>query len=126
MQVFQGQSEEVAKRFETFFDKRAKTESTIKELEKSKTEMKEELNDLIKKAKAFDIAAKGSDTNVHIKELEGKFQTFDKKRGAFAEQLEKLKNIIMGKDGKPVAKPAAPAKASRPSKVVKAVKKKKR
>lgn len=94
----EGQSHEIAKRFEDFFQKRARTESTIKELEKAKAEMKEELSDLIKKAKAFDLAAKGADTNAHIKALEGKFQEFDKKRGAFATKLEKLKSIIMGKD----------------------------
>jgi|GEM_PF-688810 len=96
MQLFDKESSEIVSRFGDFFDKRAHTEETIKALEKSKTEMKDELGELIKKAKAFDLAVKGADTNVHIKELEGKFQQFDKKRGAFAGQLDKLKSIIMG------------------------------
>jgi chromosome segregation ATPase len=111
MQTFQGQSETIAKRFEAFFEKRAKTESTIKDLEKAKQEMKEELNELIRKAKAFDLAAKGSDTNAHIRDLEGKFQEFDKKKGAFAQKLEQLKNIIMGRDAEPEKKPSSPQKA---------------
>jgi chromosome segregation ATPase len=148
LQEVQDQSEEIAKRFQTFFERRAKTESTIKELEKAKAEMKEELNDLIRKAKAFDLAAKGADTNAHIKDLEGKFKDFDKKKGAFATQLENLKSIIMGKDdnaakaksdvkpktqkSKPVRSPAKkPVKKPAPKKTVKksakkTVKKKKR
>jgi chromosome segregation ATPase len=98
VQVFQGQSEEIARRFETFFAKQAKTESTLKDLEHAKAEMKEELQDLIRKAKAFDLAAKGADTNAHIKELQGSFNTFDAKRGAFAKQLETLKSLILGKE----------------------------
>jgi chromosome segregation ATPase len=98
VQVFQGQSEEIAKRFEVFFEKQARTESTLKDLEKAKLEMKEQLNELIRKAKAFDLSVKGSDTNQHIKELEGKFKTFDEKRSSFAQQLEKLKSIILGKE----------------------------
>jgi chromosome segregation ATPase len=98
MQVFQGESEQIAKRFEAFFAKQIKTETMLKDLEKAKMEMKDELNELIRKAKAFDLANKGSDTNAHIKELEGKFKTFDTKRSAFADQLEKLKSLIMGKD----------------------------
>jgi chromosome segregation ATPase len=123
MQSFQGQSDEIAKRFEAFFQKRAKTETTIKDLEKSKQEMKEELNDLIRKAKAFDLAAKGADTNAHIRGLETKFQDFDKKKSIFAQKLEKLKNIIMGKDvetEKPIAKvvqkPTKPVKAKKSTK----------
>lgn len=117
LQAFQGQSEEVAKRFEAFFEKRARTEATIKQLETAKQEMKEELNDLVRKAKAFDLASKNADTNAHIKALEGKFQDFDKKKGAFASQLEKLKAIIMGKDVAP-----EPAKKTAPAKKVVAVK----
>jgi chromosome segregation ATPase len=126
----EGQSAAIAKRFEDFFQKRARTESTIKELEQAKTEMKDELADLIKKAKAFDLAAKGADTNAHIKELEGKFQNFDKKRGAFAQKLEKLKAIIMGKDvpepvkpAKTAAKPKSKASTKKPAKKVTAKKK---
>jgi chromosome segregation ATPase len=127
MQSFQGQSDEIAKRFEAFFQKRAKTETTIKDLEKSKQEMKEELNDLIRKAKAFDLAAKGADTNAHIRGLETKFQEFDKKKSVFAQKLEKLKNIIMGKDvesEKPVAKVTQkPTKPVKPKKSAKSKKK---
>jgi hypothetical protein len=96
MEEFRGQSEEVAKRFEVFFDKQARTEATLKELEKAKVEMKEELTELIRKAKAFDLAAKGADTNQHIRDLETKFNTFDEKRSSFGKQLEKLKSIITG------------------------------
>jgi DNA repair exonuclease SbcCD ATPase subunit len=97
IQTYQGQAEEIAQRFEDFFAKQAKTEETLTLLEKSKLEMQQELNGLIAKAKSFDLTAKGADTSAHIKELEGKFKEFDKKRGAFADKLEDLKKLILGK-----------------------------
>jgi chromosome segregation ATPase len=108
MQVFKGEAETVAHRFEEFFQKQAKTESKLKELEQAKQEMKNELNDLIRKAKAFDIAAQGADTNAHIKALEGKFRQFDEKRGIFARHLESLKAIIMSKSGEEEPEEHAP------------------
>jgi len=118
MQSFKGESEVIAKRFESFFDRRTKTEETLKQLETSKQEMRNELSELIKKAKAFDIAAKGSDTTAHIKQLEEKFKNFDQKRTGFAKQLESLKSMILGKeDSKPELKVTAPAeKPQKPSK----------
>ena len=92
------ESQEITKRFEAFFEKRSRTEEVIKELEKAKMEMKEELNGLILKAKAYDLAAKNSDTNAHIKQLEGKIKSFDDKKSVFTQKLEKLKQIILGKD----------------------------
>jgi chromosome segregation ATPase len=126
MQSFQSEADDVAKRFGDFFQRRAKTEEKLKELDKSKSEMKEELNELIRKAKAFDLAAKGADTNAHIKELEGKFKSFDDKRSSFAQQLEKLKSIILGKDDEPTKSEVKKAEPKKEEKVEKkSVKKKK-
>ncbi|HIH24489.1 TPA: hypothetical protein HA251_05630 [Candidatus Woesearchaeota archaeon] len=136
VQAFDGQSEEILRRFEQFFEKRARTEDTIKTLEKAKLEMKEELGDLIRKAKAFDLASKGADVNTHVKELEGKFKEFDRKRATFTQQIEHLKNIIMGKDDGVRVLPVQPKlnesaapkskKGATPSKSKPAAKKKKR
>jgi chromosome segregation ATPase len=115
LQTVHGQAEEVAKRFEHFFERRAKTEETLKQLEHAKAEMKEELAGLVRKAKAFDIAAKGADTNAHVKELEGKFKEFEVKRTTFADSLEKLKKIIMGKDDPAPTKQATTAQTSAPA-----------
>ena len=60
--------------------------------------MKEQLNDLIRKAKAFEISKKGADTNAHIQDLEGKFHEFDRRRGSFSQQLDYLKRVNSGKD----------------------------
>jgi chromosome segregation ATPase len=115
VQVFQGQSQDILDRFEQFFDKRARTEETIKAMEKAKLEMKDELGDLIKKAKAFDLTVKGADATSHVKELEAKFKDFDKKKSAFTGKLDDLKNIIMGKETKHAPEPATTnAKGSAP------------
>lgn len=110
MQEFEGQSKEIAQQFEKFFKKRSRTEHVIRELDKAKHEMQDELNDLIRKAKAFEITSK-TDTDKHIRELEGSFKEFDRRKNAFSRQLEYLKNVILGKDVKPPkGMPKVPAK----------------
>lgn len=120
MEQFEAESREIARRFEEFFTKRTKTEETIKELDRLKAEMRDELNALIARAKAFDITSKGADINKHIKELEGEFRQFDQRRSAFGSKLEELKSIIMGRFPRkmPARQPAR--KASRASKAKKA------
>ncbi len=122
VQTFESQSDHIMGRFQQFFDRRMKTEETIKMLEKAKLEMKEELNSLIRQAKSFDLTAKGADISGHVKELELKFKDFDKKKESFTQKLEGLKNIIMSKDA-PVEKvakqtPANVVKSSKEQKVV--------
>ncbi len=102
MHDFEKESKELSSHFESFFDRRARTEQQIRDLERAKHEMKEQLNELIRKAKAFEVS-KNADTSKHIKELETRFKMFDLRRKAFSRQLEYLKHIIMG-DDKPTAK----------------------
>jgi hypothetical protein len=93
-------------------------------MEKSKIDMKEQLNDLIRKAKAFDLASKSSDTNAHIKELEGKYKQFEEKRGIFGQQLERLKSMILGNEEKTArTEPAAPQEEAQPKKMAKSSRK---
>lgn len=120
MQEFESQSKEIVEQFEHFFTKKAKTEQAIQELEKAKLEMKEDLNELIKKAKAFEITSKG-DTNAHVKELEGKFQDFDRRRGAFVSQLDYLRQLILGKQKEEKSKTEASQKKDVSTKVESAI-----
>jgi chromosome segregation ATPase len=97
MKAFEDQSKEISSQFERFFERRTQVERTLQELERAKHEMKEEMGDLIRKAKAFEITSKGADVNSHIKEMEEKFTQFEKRKGAFSSQLERLKSLILGK-----------------------------
>lgn len=123
MQEFEKQSREISERFESFFKRRSQTEQVMQDLEKAKLEMKEELSALIRKAKAFEITDKNADTNTHVRELEKKFQDFDKKRNGFARQLDYLKEVILGKN---VKLPPRIPEAKKPAVRAKPKKKKKR
>lgn len=94
---YESQGEKIAKRFETFFNKKAKTEKLLHDLDKEKLNMQHELEALITKAKGFDLASKNADIKKHVKELEKKFDDFDKKRGAFSKKLKELHLFISGK-----------------------------
>jgi len=59
--------------------------------------MKADLNELIRKAKSFDLASKSADTKKHIRNLEKQFDEFDKQSKGFARRLETLRSFIMGK-----------------------------
>lgn len=125
MHQFEEQAHDISARFEKFFDRRAKTEKLIKELESTKLEMKESLNTLIRKAKTYDIAVKGADTSKHIRGLEGQMREFDSKKNTFVRKLEQLKSFIVGKDpipdsySKPDKKVAPKRVAKRPKKAAK-------
>lgn len=92
--AYETQGKEIAARFEKFFERKAQTERLVTELEKQKAEMQKELQDLISKAKGFDLATKNSDVQKHIAELNSKFDQFDRKREGFASQLRKLRDMI--------------------------------
>ncbi len=116
MREFEKQSEEVVARFAGFFDRRARTEQLIKDLDKAKEEMRADLEDLVRRAKAFQVS-RGADTDTHLKDLEKKFAQFDERRGAFSSGLSRLKGLLMGKgdagaDAKGARAAAAPRKAA--------------
>lgn len=93
----ESQGKEIARRFEKFFEKKVQTERIVLDLEKSKNAMKADLNELVRKAKSFDLAAKSSDTKKHIKNLENQFDDFNKQSSDFARRLETLRSFILGK-----------------------------
>lgn len=97
IEQYETQGEQIAKRFEKFFERKTQTEKIVTDLEQMKQEMKDELNSLILKAKSYDLSVGGADTTKHTKELEKKFNEFDKKRVGFGKQLEKLRSFIGGK-----------------------------
>lgn len=94
---FEEEAHEIASRFEKFFEKRTKTESLIRELEELKQEMKSAMEDLILKAKGYDIASGKADVDQHIRELEKKFKDAEKKKSAFTGKLDQLRSFITGK-----------------------------
>ena len=125
------QSKAIAERFQKFFERRIETEKLLKDIEKARDEVREGLTDLVRKAKAYDLAAKGADTAEHIRKLEGDFKDYDKKRTVFGQKVETLRSFILGKDEAKAAvsaqkKEDAPAKNVVVKKPTKSVPKKSR
>lgn len=115
MQDFEHQSKEISEKFERFFQRRLEIERLIKDTDASHGEIQEGLNELVRKAKAFDLTAKGASVQEHVRALEGQFKDIEHKRGAFTGKLERLRNYIVGK-GDPV--PATAAKGRDGAKAV--------
>jgi hypothetical protein len=60
--------------------------------------LKKELDDLMKRAIAFNIISKSSDIKGYVGELETKFNELDTKRTFFKKELERLATIVKGED----------------------------
>ncbi len=97
MAEFENQASEITERFQKYFDKRSQTEKLIKELEEIKHQMRDSLEELIRKAKAFDVTVKGADASRHVKKLETDLRDFEKSKSQFSDKLDRLKSFIMGK-----------------------------
>ena len=114
IEKYQSQGEEVAKRFERFFEKKAQAEKLVLEYERQKNELKAELEELLRKAKSFDLASTTTSVTHHVKELEKQFSSFDEKRRSFSQNLLHLREMIVGavaKDAPGEPHPASPLTA---------------
>jgi chromosome segregation ATPase len=90
------ESEAVISRFNKFFDRKNEIEALLAQIEREREDLKAELNELTKKAVAFEIVKKSSDVNKHIKDLENEFQKIEKKRNIFKNEISKLVKLIKG------------------------------
>ena len=72
-------------------------EDLINKVDQDREALRTELNDLINKATAFNLASRGTDVKKHISELEEKFKHIDKKKSGFTKELSQLTKIFKGK-----------------------------
>lgn len=94
MKDYKQTSDEIQKQFGEFFQKRADVEKTMHDLEHINAEMKQELVDLVSKAKAFDLS-NSSSTNRFIAELEHKYRDFEQKRSQFSSEMGTLSKLLV-------------------------------
>lgn len=94
--AYQKEGQGVIKKFDAFFKKRMETEKLLNDLERNKAEMSHELEGLKQKAVAFNLMNDKSDIKKHVKEMEKQYETFEKKKGLFQGELEKLRNFMGG------------------------------
>ncbi len=98
MSSYRGEAEAIQKKFKDLFEKNSETSELIQNLEEEKLEMKKELEELKRKAQVFNIASKDTDIEEYLSELEDRFEHYKERKDSFLEQLQRLKNLIVGKE----------------------------
>jgi len=76
--------------FRSFFNKKLGVLSLIEKVNRDRNELENELIELIKKAKSFQLASKSSDVGAQIADLEKKFDDVDKKKEVFEGEVKEL------------------------------------
>ena len=92
--AYEEETKGIMSKFDDFFKKRMATEKLMRDLEREKAEMQHELDGLKRKAVAFNLLSKEADVKKHIAELEKGFAAYEKRKGLFQRELEKLKELI--------------------------------
>jgi chromosome segregation ATPase len=88
------EGERVAEGFKVFFDKKTQIDHMLETIDKDKDNLHGELNELIRKAHAFDLASKNSNVKKYMTELEQKFKDIERKRSLFKGELDKLVQLV--------------------------------
>lgn len=91
--TYEKEGEDIVKKFDDFFRKRMETEKLLNSLERLKGEMAHELEGLKRKAIAYEVAS-GGDIKHQAADLQKGYDEFEKKKGAFQEELQKLRHFI--------------------------------
>ncbi|HLG24182.1 MAG TPA: hypothetical protein VI564_04620 [Candidatus Nanoarchaeia archaeon] len=87
-------SKEITKKVNDFFNKKMAVATLIDKVNKDRDDLEKSLIELIRKAKSFQLSSKKGDVGKEMSELEKKFSEVDKKKGAFQEELTKLKSFF--------------------------------
>jgi chromosome segregation ATPase len=95
---YEKEARDIVQKFDVFFKKRMETEKLLNDLEQQKAEMGHDLEGLKQKALAFNLLNKAADVRKQVGDLEKEYHEFDRKKSTFQDQLEKLRNVIGGKE----------------------------
>lgn len=85
-----GNVDAMAKKMNDFFQKKLAVVNLVDKVNKDRDDLEKSLIELIKKARSFQLSAKGKDVGKDMADLEKKFQEVDRKKGSFEEELKKL------------------------------------
>ena len=81
-------------RLKGFFQEKMKVSMLVEKLNEDRGKLEKDLGELIKKAKAFQLTSKGKELDKEVKDIEGKFQEMEKRKGIFEEEFRKLGKLI--------------------------------
>ena len=91
-------STETADKLKSFFERRANIQGLIESIDKDRTDIEKDLKGLVKKAQAFNLSTRSSDTKKFVKELEGSLKDVEKKKLGMKGKLEKLTALLNKKE----------------------------
>tara|TARA_Y100000310_G_scaffold255534_1_gene263032 strand:- start:25249 stop:26391 length:1143 start_codon:yes stop_codon:yes gene_type:complete len=81
---------EASKKMKAFFNKKLGVMNFIEKINKDRDDLQNELIDLVKKARSFQLSSKSRNTGNQIIELEKKFKDVNDKKKVFEKELKKL------------------------------------
>lgn len=84
---------EIADKVKNFFEKKMAVVNLVEKVNRDRDELEKTLVEMIKKAKSFQLSAKGSDVGKNMVEMEKKFDEVDKKRAQFESEMKELSSF---------------------------------
>ncbi|MBN1275692.1 hypothetical protein JXA12_05385 [Candidatus Woesearchaeota archaeon] len=91
---YKGQKKAVYKDLKKFFDKKAQAEKLLGSIEKKKSQLKQEYEGLMKKARAFNAISKNATVKKHVAELEAEYKKVESHRSSLREEIRKLTSLV--------------------------------
>ena len=88
------EGKEIIDKFNKFFERKAQVDMLLMKIEEDKVGLKTELNNLIKKAKMFDIVASSKSSDKYVKELKIAMEKIDHKKDIFKNEINKLLSLV--------------------------------
>jgi len=88
------EGEKVLENFSKFFNKKKEIEELFNKIEKDQSDLKDELNILLKKSKILEITADGHNAKEAIDELKVNMKKVDQKKNLFQDELQRLKSLV--------------------------------
>lgn len=81
-------------KFQEFFEKKAKFEMLLMKIEEDKLHLQSELNNLIKKAKMFDIISSSRQNEKQIIEIKSAMEKVEAEKSLFKDEISKLISLL--------------------------------
>ncbi|MBU1975687.1 MAG: hypothetical protein KKG59_04755 [Nanoarchaeota archaeon] len=94
IEILSSEGKEAARKFENFFSKKSRIDKLFNEIESNKADLKTEMEELIKTARAFNVALSATDMKKHIQDLLKKYGDVEKKKVTMRDSMDNLVGLL--------------------------------
>jgi len=91
------ESKKLSTKFKKFFEKKMEAVDLINKVNEDKDNLRKELTNFIKRARAFKVLAKTKDIQKEINIMEKKFKDIDNKKNVFEKEITKITSLLKKK-----------------------------